>query len=45
MKGVLRALQIVGVNYVPAWGFFDARWSASSTLIVFWLMGCVGCGS
>lgn len=36
MAGVLRALQIVGVNAVPAWGFFDDSWSASSTLIVYW---------
>ena len=36
MAGVLRALQILGVNAVPAWGFFDDRWSASSTLVVYW---------
>jgi len=36
MPGVLRALQIIGVNAVPAWGFFDQRWTASSTLVVFW---------
>ena len=36
MQGVLRALQILGVNAVPAWGFFDARWSPSSTLVVYW---------
>jgi hypothetical protein len=36
MSGVLRALQIIGVNAVPAWGFFDQRWTASSTLVVFW---------
>jgi len=41
MQGVLRALQILGVNAVPAWGFFDARWSASSTLIVYWFENIV----
>lgn len=36
MQGLIRALQILGVNAVPAWGFFDNHWSASSTLIVYW---------
>lgn len=36
MPGVIRALQILGVNAVPAWGFFDDHWSASTTLIVYW---------
>jgi hypothetical protein len=36
MPGIVRILQILGVNAVPAWGFFDSHWSASSTLIVYW---------
>ena len=36
MQGIIRALQILGVNAVPAWGFFDDHWSASSTLVVYW---------
>jgi hypothetical protein len=36
LQGLIRALQLVGVNAVPAWGFFDDHWSASSTLIVYW---------
>ena len=36
MPGIIRALQILGVNAVPAWGFFDDHWSASTTLVVYW---------
>lgn len=36
MPGILRTLQILGVNAVPAWGFFDNHWSGSTTLIVYW---------
>lgn len=36
MQGIIRALQILGVNAVPAWGFFDDHWSASTTLVVYW---------
>lgn|GEM_PF-490700 len=42
IAGLLRAAQVVGVNAVPAGGFFLDGWSPATAIALYWLENLVG---
>lgn len=42
MYWTARLLQILGVNSIPAFGYFGAGWSPGTTLIVYWFENLLG---
>ncbi|MGV0850122.1 DUF6498-containing protein [Mycolicibacterium phlei] len=43
MGRILHALTLLGVNLVPATGWFLQHWSAGTTLLVYWIENVVTC--
>lgn len=42
LLGILQVLWILGVNAIPAWGYFSGRWGAGTALVLYWCENVIG---
>lgn len=39
---ILQVLWLLGVNAIPAWGYFTGRWNAGTALVLYWCENVIG---